>query len=159
MKVSTRDHRQLHGRNQRPATALWIGAALVIALAFSVKHRPGPNALWAADPQPPPQIDFHDQVWPVLKQKCVGCHNPKKSKGDLDMSSREAMLRGGHSGPAMVPGDAEESLMIELIDFDEMPPRDQKDGRVTKDELKTLRQWIAGGAVVPEEPDQSQDRR
>lgn len=62
------------------------------------------------------------------------------------MSSRATMLKGGHSGAAFVPGNADKSLMIELIEFDEMPPRKQKENRVTADELKKLRAWIASGA-------------
>lgn len=85
----------------------------------------------------------------ILKSKCFDCHNSQKQQGGLDMTSRHALLEGGHSGPALVPEEPDESLMIELIEFDEMPPRKEKDKRVNKDELTLLRRWIEFGAADP----------
>ena len=122
----------------------WIACAGVIAGAMVV-HRGH-----AEDPEPTAPPDFRGQVWPIIKGKCLACHNPKKHQGGLDMSSLAAMLKGGHSGPALVRGETDKSLMIELIEFDEMPPRKQKEGRVSKSELKTLRDWIVTGANGPD---------
>jgi hypothetical protein len=55
------------------------------------------------------------------------------------------MLTGGASGPAFVVGKADKSLMIDLVDFDEMPPRKEK-LRVTKPEFELLRDWVNSGA-------------
>lgn len=96
--------------------------------------------------------DFHDKVWPILKAKCLECHHAKDRQGALDLSSRAAMLKGGHSGAALVPGEPDSSLMIELIEFDEMPPRKAKTPRVSKAELDLLRRWIASGAAFPDKP-------
>lgn len=103
----------------------------------------------AEDPEAASPPDFRSQVWPIIKRKCLECHNPEKRQGELDMSSLATMLKGGHSGPALVRGKPNKSLMIELIKFDEMPPRKQKDGRVSKSELQTLREWIEHGAKAP----------
>ena len=65
--------------------------------------------------------------------------------GKLMLDSRAAMLKGGVSGPAIEPGKPENSILIELIHFNEMPPKNVKI-RVTKDELQVLRAWIAAGA-------------
>jgi hypothetical protein len=74
--------------------------------------------------------------------RCVFCHNSGTDpEGDLDLSSYEAMLRGGKSGPALVPGNAEESLIIQR----QSGPRDHF-GQVLDDELETLHEWILTGA-------------
>src|SRR5437773_10738764 len=79
--------------------ATWTTMALVLAAA------PG-----RAD-----EALFKDRVAPILKKRCVECHNPKKSRGGLDLSTRAALLRGGDQGDAVVPGKAEKSLLIEQI--------------------------------------------
>ncbi len=129
-----------------------IRLMLVIVFAALAAGELGLSSARAADPEPAIQVDFRSDVWPIIKEKCLECHNPKKRQGSLDMSSLAAMLKGGDSGAALVPGNVEKSLMIELIEFDEMPPRKQKQGRVTKVELEKLSAWIAAGAVVPDEP-------
>jgi hypothetical protein len=98
----------------------------------------------AEDPPPGPE-DVRADVWKIIEGKCLRCHNVRQKRGRLDMSSRAAMLAGGESGPALVVGKAEKSLMIDLIDFDEMPPRKEKP-RVTKSQMELLRSWINAGA-------------
>jgi mono/diheme cytochrome c family protein len=93
-------------------------------------------------------VDYKRDIWPVLEETCSRCHSAKKKDGGLNMSTRAAMLKGGHSGPALVPGKVEKSLMLELIEFDEMPPRKEKP-RVSKEQFAKLRAWIAAGAKVP----------
>lgn len=97
----------------------------------------------------PRQVDFNRDVLPIFKKKCFTCHSKTQPKGGLDMTSRAALLKGGHSGAALLPGKPDESLMIELIEFNEMPPRKAQDRRITMPELHTLRAWIAAGAEAP----------
>lgn len=118
------------------------GVLMAALILFAAPRAP------AAD-QP---LDFHGKVWPILKAKCLECHHAQDRQGGLDLSSRAAMLTGGNSGAALVPGQPHNSLMIELIEFDEMPPRKAKTARVSKRELELLRRWIARGAAVPEQP-------
>ena len=67
---------------------------------------------------------FEQEVRPLLVEKCYSCHAAAKTKGGLRLDSIEAMLAGGDSGPALVPGRPAESLLIEAIHYDgpEMPP-------------------------------------
>src|SRR5437870_5239377 len=58
---------------------------------------------------------FTERVAPSLKQRCVQCHNPRKSRGGLDLTTREKLVRGGDSGPALVPSDSGKSLLINLV--------------------------------------------
>ena len=67
---------------------------------------------------------FEQEVRPLLVEKCYACHGAEKQKGGLRLDSREAILKGGESGPAVVPGKPEESLLVEAMNYEglEMPP-------------------------------------
>jgi hypothetical protein len=92
----------------------------------------------------PAAPDFKSDVLPILEAKCIACHGARK-QGKLDLRTREAMLKGGNTGPAIEPGKPDKSLMIELIHFNEMPPKKSKE-RVTAGEMKLLKAWIEAGA-------------
>src|SRR5438105_298271 len=99
--------------------------------------------LTGAGPQPkPPAVDYGRDVAPILDAKCSRCHTATKASGKLITTTRAAMLKGGVSGPAIEPGQPDKSILIELIHFNEMPPK-REQPRVTADELKLLRAWIA----------------
>jgi uncharacterized membrane protein len=97
-----------------------------------------------------PAVDFRRDIRPILEKKCFRCHDAKKKDGGLDMTSRAGLLQGGSSGAAIVPGNVEKSLMMELIEFEEMPPRKEKQP-VTKEEFAKLAAWIKAQAPYPEE--------
>ncbi len=97
------------------------------------------------------ELDFYRDVYPFLKANCVGCHNKTTTKAGLNMETPELMMKGGESGPALVPGKGEESLVVaaskHLKDM-EMPPPDNKSGarNLTAAEIATLKLWIDQGA-------------
>lgn len=100
----------------------------------------------------PDHLNFYQTVLPILENRCFSCHQGKKTKGDLDLSSLATALEGGEfDGPAITPGDLKNSALIHRIttnDSDEkMPP---KGDPVTPVELSLLRQWITQGATWPE---------
>src|SRR3954454_21691821 len=75
---------------------------------------------------------FEKRVRPVLAEHCYECHSAeaKKLKGKLRLDSREEMLRGGETGPAVVPGKPEESLLITAVEYHDKdlrmpPPKDE----------------------------------
>jgi hypothetical protein len=84
----------------------------------------------------------------MLQAKCLGCHGDgEELEGALDLRNREAMLRGGKSGPALVPGNSCASLIYQtLLRTDErmMPPRDRD--RLSAEEIAALKTWIDDGA-------------
>lgn len=94
-----------------------------------------------ADDKPAQAPDFKKDVLPIFEAKCIRCHGATRRGGKLDMRSIEALLTGGASGPAIKRGDSKKSLLIELIHYNEMPPK-KETPRVTKDELELLRKWI-----------------
>jgi mono/diheme cytochrome c family protein len=94
---------------------------------------------------------FESKVRPLLVTNCQGCHGPEKQKAGLRLDSREAILKGGETGPAIVPGDPEDSLLIEVIGYagdTQMPPK----GRLSDQEVRTLTEWVKHGAPWPESP-------
>ena len=69
----------------------------------------------AALPTVHAKVDFAKEIQPLLQQNCVKCHGTEKQKGKLRLDSREAALKGGKDGPALVLGDAEKSELIRRI--------------------------------------------
>lgn len=81
----------------------------------------------------------------IFRAHCYECHNPARKKGRLTMDTRAAMLEGGKDGPAIVPGDAGESLVLELVQSGakpHMPPKKQ----LTDAQIAELKRWIEAGA-------------
>jgi uncharacterized membrane protein len=93
---------------------------------------------------------FEHMVKPILDKKCVSCHNPEKKKGDLDLTKREGILKGGKSGKIFITGKPETSLMLERIHLPlenkkHMPESGQP--QLTDDEKLILSLWIKGNAT------------
>ena len=101
---------------------------------------------------------FTLKVLPLLKVKCFGCHgnDPKDTRGDYNLLTRDAMLKGGESEEtALVPGKPEESPLYKAIlweDGMEMPPKEND--RLTKEETEYFRKWIEAGAPWPSAEEQ-----
>jgi len=96
-------------------------------------------------------VDFYREVLPALQVNCLPCHNKTTTKADLLMETPADMLRGGESGPALVPGKASESLLFQLaahLQKPRMPPKDNKVNAVnlSPQELGLLALWIDQGA-------------
>lgn len=95
---------------------------------------------------------FESRIRPVLVEHCYECHSQSagKAKGGLQLDSREALLAGGDSGPALTPGQPDASLLLSAIEHQdpdlEMPPRQP---RLPAPVLADFRRWIAEGAPDP----------
>ena len=87
---------------------------------------------------------FERDVALILRTHCWSCHGAnERFKGDLDLRQPARLLRGGDTGPAIVPGKPDASLLFKRIRDGEMPPADTK---VPEAERETIRRWIAAGA-------------
>ena len=106
---------------------------------------------------PPPatrKVDFAKDIQPILTNACFECHGPEKQKGGLRLDLKAAALKGGDSGPLLVPGKSAESLFIQAItgtkeDLARMP---KKRDPLTDEQVGVLRAWIDQGADWPETP-------
>lgn len=97
------------------------------------------------------KIDFAKDIAPILKARCVTCHNGKLQSGGLPLDSRSVALAGGYSGPVILPGRSAESRLIQLIaglQKDMVMP--MGGSRLTSEQIGLLRAWIDQGAEWPE---------
>ncbi|MEM7478184.1 MAG: PSD1 and planctomycete cytochrome C domain-containing protein [Planctomycetota bacterium] len=99
----------------------------------------------------PEQVEyFEEHIRPLLIKHCYDCHSTDapELKGGLYVDSREGMLKGGDSGPALDLQDPQHSLLLESVRWDtlEMPP----EGKLADAEIRVLQQWIEMGAPWPQ---------
>ncbi len=104
---------------------------------------------------------FKEKVQPILTQHCFKCHSHgEKMKGNLVVDSRDGLLTGGDTGPAVVPGDPAKSLLIEAVTYKntdlQMPPKGEK---LSDAQVATLTEWVKLGAPWPEAPGQKMKPR
>lgn len=125
--------------------------ALMLALLSPAqeKQQETPIAIEAVRLNRP--ADFATDILPILRSSCLACHNTKDKKGDLVLETPAAMIKGGESGPAIVPGKADQSLLLAAASLRKeppMPPAKNKSGakRLTPRELGILKLWIDEGA-------------
>jgi len=93
---------------------------------------------------------FAEQVLPILETRCFECHaHGREIEGGLTLDSRSGWEQGGDSGPAVVPGSADESLLVRAVRYAdaalEMPPT----GKLPAAEIAILERWVASGAIDP----------
>ena len=137
-----------------------LGSVLGIFLLFFAGHG-GANLTHGEDflfPSADQQVSitsksivFKDLVQPILKNKCESCHNDQKTKGQLNMSSVEKMLKGGKNGPLWKAGDVVKSHLIHRIELpmdakEHMPPKGKS--QLTENEILLLRLWVQSGASL-----------
>ncbi len=106
-----------------------------------------------------PAAAFDRDIAPLIARRCAECHNSTDKKGGLDLTRKEAALKGGDGGVAIVVGKPEDSSVWQRVETDEMPPKHP----LSAEEKKLLRTWITDGArwgVDPIDPFKySSDRR
>ena len=123
----------------------FLASLFLVILGLSA--RAGEPSLTA---DPAALADFENKVRPLLAARCVKCHGPRKQESNLRLDSRVAMMQGGDTGPAIVPGKADESLLVKAIRHEgeiQMPP----DAQLDREQISTLTRWVARGAPWPNE--------
>jgi hypothetical protein len=128
-------------RNVYPALALTVGWLLV----------PGISGANAQDKKlSAEQTEFFEKsVRPLLATYCFECHDEVKHKGRLRLDSRDMMMQGGSSGPALIPGNAKGSLIIQAIHYNDEPKMPPK-GKLSEAEIAVLTAWVQQGALWPD---------
>jgi hypothetical protein len=94
----------------------------------------GCTAAFAASEPTPEQLEFFEKkIRPIFVENCYKCHSIEqgKSKGDLTLDTRDGVLKGGETGPAIMPGDPAQSLLVKAISYQDkalqMPPKGKGD--------------------------------
>src|SRR5580700_6202139 len=124
-----------------------LAPSLAAAIATAVPIAPAAQPISAGDLQ-----FFEARIRPVLADRCYKCHSrlADKIKGGLMLDTREGMLHGGDTGPAITPGKPEDSLIVDAISYKDtelqMPP---KGDRLSGQQVADLTEWIRRGAPDP----------
>jgi hypothetical protein len=126
-----------------------IGRFLLVGVAalacFTLRGRAGAPA-----PNPEAVRFFETRIRPLLVEHCLKCHGPDKQKADLRLDMPAHILTGGVSGPAIVTGHPEASLLIKAVSYREdklkMPPK----ARLSDGQIADLARWIKMGAPFPQ---------
>lgn len=128
----------------RGAFALGLMALLLTAGACLESGRP--------EPPPPndvalvPSPTFTQDIQPIFDEFCVKCHNAADAHGELRLDSWENVMKGGHDGKVVIPGDLEESLLFQLVTHQRetfMPFHGEK---LTPNRIANVERWIELGA-------------
>ena len=132
-----------------------IGWAVTIAVLI------GAGVASAESEPTPDQLRFFESsIRPLFIEKCQECHGPDKQWGSLRLDSRAKILGGGETGPAVVPGKPDESLLIKAVrrtdETLQMPPKESLSAR----QIADLTRWVEMGAPFPatKEPVTSRNR-
>jgi len=131
---------------RQPMRPMRDNARSLIFLSFLIPFASAPvRSINAAE------VDFSSQVQPILESACLSCHNEESADGDLRLDTSAAMLAGGASGPAVVPGKPDESPLYTLTqlpaDDDQMMPPESP---LSKEQAEILCSWITAGAQWPD---------
>lgn len=130
------------------AIVFGVGAIALMAcgLQGSVKAAGG-------DPDPSSAEFYSVKVKPVLETNCYRCHGGMNHRGGLSMETRDTLLKGGHHGAALVPGDPAKSLLVVLMRHEgpandpmPMPPNKPK---LSDADVATVTEWVKAGAAMP----------
>jgi mono/diheme cytochrome c family protein len=90
------------------------------------------------------EVSFSNDVLPILESRCASCHGVNQTQAGLSLTSYSALMAGSSRGPVVAPGDAESSLIVELVRGGQMP----KGGpRLTPNQVQLLVDWINQGAL------------
>jgi hypothetical protein len=125
--------------------ATLVALVAVIAPEVAKGDDPAPAPISAVD-----QEFFEKQVRPLLVKRCFECHSGTTTHGGLSLQTAKAWREGGDSGPAIIPGNPEASLLIAAVEHRslQMPPLD-RGGPLPHEEIEVLKKWVSMGAPDP----------
>jgi cytochrome c len=134
------------------STALCFGLAIVALVGWGLRA----GTVQAAGQNEAAKPEFYTtKVQPILQANCYRCHGGMNHRGGLSIQTRAGMLKGGHEGPVLVPGDPAKSLLVRLIRHEgpasdpmPMPPKLPK---LSDADIATVEQWVRAGAIMPED--------
>ena len=131
---------------------IWVLPSFCFSLFSVFADANKTNPVIAEKPKPAEIAPhFHREVRPILESACVECHGIEKQKGGLRLDTLDHAIKGGDSGPALVAGNLEDSLLLERIflpaeDDEIMPP---ENGPLSPAQLDILKRWIKTGGHWP----------
>jgi cytochrome c553 len=138
-------------------TGKLIRQLVPVPLARDIPRGVGP-VQFASD-KPAPEVDrdhaakmarglalFKEHVRPVLTRRCLRCHGGKSTESEFDLHDRDRLIKGGATGPAILPGKAGESLLLRLVRHQKEPHMPQGGAKLPDETIRHLADWIDLGA-------------
>ncbi len=124
-----------------------IAAASLMALSLRVATAQAAGQDEAARPE-----FYTIKVRPIFQANCYRCHGGMNHRGGLNIATRAGMMKGGHDGAVLVPGDPAKSLLVRLIRHEgpqnnpgPMPPK----AKLSDADIATVERWVRAGAIMP----------
>ena len=134
-----------HAGFARPGRCLRSSLLIVLGHVQAAEHLLAEGDVRAEAKNDSAAVEFFEKsVRPILAARCQSCHGADKQKGGLRLDARAAILSGGTTGPAIVPGNPKESLLVDAINYGEtyqMPPK----SKLPPAEIATLTDWVRKG--------------
>jgi hypothetical protein len=99
-------------------------------------------------------LDYLTQIRPILAARCYSCHSALRQRSGLRLDTAALLIQGGNSGPAITPGNSQESLLVSMLTGEsgvQMPPEEEGTA-LASDEIALVKRWIDEGAAAPDEP-------
>ncbi len=125
---------------------------LICSMPVMLSLALAPSAVHGREDASKPEY-YTTRVKPIFEANCARCHGGANHRGGLNMDTRDSMLKGGHDGPVLVPGDPGKSLLVKLIRHEgpkddpmDMPPKRDK---LSDADIAVVEQWVKAGAVMP----------
>jgi len=129
-----------------PFAASGLASCLALFAFASVSFAAAPLPADHAERMSRGLVTFTQHVRPVLVKSCLNCHGGEKTKGGLDLATREDLLKGGTEGAAIVPFSAKDSRLLKLVRHTEEPHMPEKADKLSAETIAHLTSWIDDGA-------------
>ena len=129
-----------------------LAGLLTLDLAPTDAQPNGAPAAGFNDRPTPEQVAFFEKkIRPVLVEKCYSCHaaDAEKIKGGLTLDSRDGLRKGGDTGPGLVPGNADRSLLVKALRYKDESMRMPPKGKLPDDVIADFSAWVTMGAPDP----------
>ncbi len=134
----------------RPLVTRAFAGGLVVSATYA-----SPVAAQANAPSPSSAEFYTTRVVPIFQANCYRCHGGMNHRGGLNLQTRAGLLKGGHHGAALVPGDAAQSLLVRLIRHegpqDHPMPMPPKKPELSDNDIAIVEHWVQAGAILPPE--------
>jgi len=106
-----------------------------------------PTATEAPATQPAAQgatVSFATDIFPIFESRCIGCHGGERTQEGLDLKTHASLMAGSNNGFVVTPGDAADSLLVEMVATQKMPKRGPK---LTPPQIQLITDWVNQGAL------------
>jgi mono/diheme cytochrome c family protein len=89
-------------------------------------------------------VSFASDIFPIFESRCIGCHGGERTQEGLDLKTLASLMAGSNNGSVVTPGDAANSLLVEMVATQKMPKRGPK---LTPPQIQLITDWVNQGAL------------